>query len=428
MNQSASTQKPNAHYWDRPNPSTIWRPFLARARADGPGLKRWQLWAWWSRPRSTRERLRAILTLAVAPITTAAAAYHLIQASGGEVQHTHGVTRVAQYWTMIVHWIRYGLAPTTYYKYQLYLPERGTHAKDYVEEATRLLQLIARRIPLTEDDETFIDKRAFELWCRKNDLPTVATIADFEDGKINRHIVGSLPARSLFSKPTNLRAGMGACLWEYKLIDGVSHWSAEPDADLLADELEAHLASLSRTEARPFVLQPCLTNHSTIKNLSKGRLSTVRFMTTRAEPNHPAKPLLAVLRIPVGDSIADNFDAGGIAAPIDLVQGTCGRGVRKKAKYPLQPVAVHPDTGAELEGLKLPFWNETLALALRAHNALSSQMPVIGWDIAILPEGPILIESNHFPCGNLAQVPTGFPLGETEYAHHVVSLLRKQFL
>jgi hypothetical protein len=151
-------------------------------------------------------------------------------------------------------------------------------------------------------------------------------------------------------------------------------------------------------------------------------------MTTRAEPNHPAKPLLAVLRIPVGDSIADNFDAGGIAAPIDLVQGTCGRGVRKKAKYPLQPVAVHPDTGAELEGLKLPFWNETLALALRAHNALSSQMPVIGWDIAILPEGPILIESNHFPCGNLAQVPTGFPLGETEYAHHVVSLLRKQFL
>lgn len=428
MTQSATKSIPSRHYWDRPNPSPAWRWYLSNATVDGPGLKRWQQWIWWSRPRTTRERFAALLTIATAPLTTTAEAYRLVKESGKDVEHLHGVSRAAQYRSMLSLWLRYGLPPKAYYKYQLYLSERRTHARNYVEEATRLLQVIARRIPTTDDDTVFVDKRAFEVWCKRHSLPSVVTIADFENGQMTRHIDGALPQQSLFSKPTNLRAGMGAHLWQHRDADGISYWSAQPATDLTAAQLEEHLAALSLTEGRPFVLQPCLTNHPTIQSLSKGRLSTVRFMTTRDASTASASPLLAVLRIPVGDSIADNFDAGGIAAPVDLSRGICGKGIRKKANYPLQPVAQHPDTGSTLEGLQLPFWCETVQLALRAHNALSSHMPVIGWDIAILPDGPILIESNHFPCGNLAQMPTGTPLGETHYSRLALSALQKAFL
>lgn len=430
MNQPDSASAPSRHYWDRPNPSPPWRWLLSRAKADGTGLRRWQQWIWWSRPRTARERLTALVTLATAPLTTAIDAYRLLREAGAEVEHTHGMSCAAQYQRMLQLWFAYGVPPKAYYKYQLYLPERAAHARNYVEEATRLLQVIARRIPKAADDNVFVDKRAFEAWCRNHGLPSVFTIADFEDGQTTRHISGNLPMQSLFSKPTNLRAGMGARLWSHKRIDGASYWSgsAETETDLTADQLEAHLASLSQTEGRPFVLQPCLTNHPTIQSLSKGRLSTIRLMTIRGDPSAEARPLLAVLRIPVGDAIADNFDAGGIAVPVDLSQGICGKGVRKKAKFPLQPVSHHPDTGAALDGLGLPFWQDTVRLGLRAHNALSSHMPIVGWDIAILSDGPILIESNHFPCGNLAQMPTGTPLAETEYSRLITTYLRKAFL
>lgn len=159
MNQPDSASAPNRHYWDRPNPSPPWRWLLSRAKADGTGLRRWQQWIWWSRPRTAGERLTALVTLATAPLTTAVNAYRLLHEAGAEVEHTHGPSRAAQYQRMLQLWAAYGLPPKAYYKYQLYLPERAAHARNYVEEATRLLQVIARRIPTAEDDKVFVDKR-----------------------------------------------------------------------------------------------------------------------------------------------------------------------------------------------------------------------------------------------------------------------------
>lgn len=429
MRRSRSDKVPERHYWDRSRPTAYWRAYLARAGVDGGGLRRWQFWVWWSQPRTVRERLVAIETLLTAPLRTVKEARHLAKQSGEALHSSHGISAVNQVFDMLVLWVTAGLPPSAYYKYQLYLPERRASARNYAEEATRLLQVIARQIPPAPDDEVFTDKRAFEVWCQEMGIPCVMNLLEFSEGSVSRRAVPSLPAMDLFSKPTNLRAGIGVCLWRHEAHQGESFWrEGEGQEALDADALESRLAAISADQDRPYVLQPCLKNHPAIAALGNGGLSTVRLMTTRSSPGESAKLLLAVLRIPVGDSIADNFDAGGIAVPVDLESGECGDAVRKRGNYPLQPVSRHPDTGAQIRGALIPYWPEAVALGLRAHNLLQSHMPVIGWDIAILPAGPILVESNHFPCGNLAQMPTGIPLGATDYAECVVSKLRAAFL
>jgi glutathione synthase/RimK-type ligase-like ATP-grasp enzyme len=62
----------------------------------------------------------------------------------------------------------------------------------------------------------------------------------------------------------------------------------------------------------------------------------------------------------------------------------------------------HPDTGAQIEGRKLPLWEEVKELALTAHRLFDDRV-VIGWDIAMLDGGPILIEGNGNPDMDIIQ-------------------------
>ena len=46
-----------------------------------------------------------------------------------------------------------------------------------------------------------------------------------------------------------------------------------------------------------------------------------------------------------------------------------------------------------IEGRSLPFWEEVKSVAVRAHRAFNDRK-LIGWDIAILDSGPIVVEGN----------------------------------
>jgi hypothetical protein len=84
----------------------------------------------------------------------------------------------------------------------------------------------------------------------------------------------------------------------------------------------------------------------------------------------------------------------------------------------------HPDTGGAINGRILPFWPETLALAQRAH-AFFKQRLIAGWDIAILADGPALVEGNNSPGTDLLQRPSGMPLGTGEFGSLFGALLLK---
>ena len=75
----------------------------------------------------------------------------------------------------------------------------------------------------------------------------------------------------------------------------------------------------------------------------------------------------------------------------------------------------HPDNDVPIAGTQLPFWRDTVQLALRAH-ALLGALPVVGWDVAVLSSGPVLVEGNWNPCIKLLQVATQTPALRTELA------------
>jgi Sugar-transfer associated ATP-grasp len=166
---------------------------------------------------------------------------------------------------------------------------------------------------------------------------------------------------------------------------------------LTQDESDARFVGLSQSLERielrarnePFVIENRLYNHRDFPSSLKS-LSTVRVMTCRVRSSEII-PFAAALRWAPGDSIVDNWSAGGLAASVDLQSGLVGSSYAKEpvrrevsAKAPtsdIPPVAVVPD------------WAAILSLAKRAHSAFLG-IQSVGWDIAITANGPVIIEGN----------------------------------
>jgi hypothetical protein len=67
-----------------------------------------------------------------------------------------------------------------------------------------------------------------------------------------------------------------------------------------------------------------------------------------------------------------------------------------------------------ITGRKLSQWNEAVSVALRAHAAFPDLM-IIGWDIALLESGALLVEGNKGPGIDLMQRAQQEPLGSSRF-------------
>jgi hypothetical protein len=72
----------------------------------------------------------------------------------------------------------------------------------------------------------------------------------------------------------------------------------------------------------------------------------------------------------------------------------------------------------------LPFWRETLDLASRAHAAFSDRV-LIGWDVAILKDGPVLVEGNAGADVDIVERTHGEPLGDSRFGRLIAFHLRR---
>jgi hypothetical protein len=257
---------------------------------------------------------------------------------------------------------------------------------------------------------TLADKRRFADWCESRALPVVVTVAELEGGSLVRSRCGDdvLPRASLFSKRCVGFGGDDTATWRY---DG-GRYQGSDGRLLTSTELVSALEEQSR--ARAVLVQPLLSNHATIARLAPSALSTIRVMTIAARGEAPTF-LAGVLRMGTGRATADNFALGGIAAPIDAETGELGdaRGLDANGLPHLH--RVHPDTGVAIAGTHVPFWRESIELALHAHAVLGD-LPVVGWDVAVTPDGPVLVEGNWNPCIKLLQVATQTPVLATTLA------------
>src|SRR5690349_645688 len=237
------------------------------------------------------------------------------------------------------------------------------------------------------------DKARFAEHCATHGIPTVELIAHL-DGKPT---YVTLPDRDLFVKRATGRGGRGAERW-----NRVAPFVYEgPEGERLsADELLDRL--LRRSRHRPQIIQPRLNPHPELAGVTAGALPTTRIVTCLNEQSEP-EPVIALFRMSIGsNSTVDNMHAGGIAAQPDIASGRLSRASDLGMDAGLGWHSVHPDTGEQIEGRILPYWEEAKRLAVDAHRAFADRV-VVGWDIAILEDGPILIEGNGNPDMDIIQ-------------------------
>lgn len=136
-----------------------------------------------------------------------------------------------------------------------------------------------------------------------------------------------------------------------------------------------------------YIVQDRIIQHEKLNAINPTSVNTIRFVTI-LDRQHEAQTFAHFLRFGVGASIKDNRATGGYAININE-DGKLGR----RAIGHHDSITIHPDTGFVFEGFQMPYWDETIDLVKRVHENIPD-IRSIGWDVAITPDGPVLIEGN----------------------------------
>jgi hypothetical protein len=99
------------------------------------------------------------------------------------------------------------------------------------------------------------------------------------------------------------------------------------------------------------------------------------------------------MRFGVGNAHVDNWSSGGIAVGVDHHNGRLMEVAFDKHGNRFHN---HPDSKQAFLGFQLPYWEETVEIAMKLQMAANFYR-LIGVDVAITPDGPILIEMNANP-------------------------------
>ncbi|QGP79224.1 sugar-transfer associated ATP-grasp domain-containing protein [Sphingobium sp. CAP-1] len=172
-----------------------------------------------------------------------------------------------------------------------------------------------------------------------------------------------------------------------------------------------HLAvSLRALWRQGGVIQQRLPTHAALADLSPGALPTLRVVTCLNESGAPEACAMALRLSAGGPRPVDNFNAGNLVLAVDDA-GRCGAAWRSGGARPPSRHSRHPATGAPIEGALLPDHDAALALAIRAHDRCRAGFTVIGWDIGITAQGPVLVEGNWNPGTDIIQLVEGRGIG-----------------
>lgn len=142
-----------------------------------------------------------------------------------------------------------------------------------------------------------------------------------------------------------------------------------------------------------YVYQQVVVQHPEMSRLNPTSLNTMRIDTFRA-PGGKAEIISALLRVGGGGNYIDAVSAGGVFVGIHLDSGH----LKEKARNFFHGSRVfgtfksNPLNGIPFEGFQVPFFDKVKETVTQAAESLPTAM--IGWDVAVSPSGPVLIEAN----------------------------------
>lgn len=180
-----------------------------------------------------------------------------------------------------------------------------------------------------------------------------------------------------------------------------------------AEELAQYMSQISKAG---YLVQECLSPSPFAASSFGPMVPSVRFLVLFSA----AEPIIesAVIKIPSGEHVADNYWRGtNLIGALDPATGTIRRAVSGTG-IGLIEHQTHPATSVQLVGATLPNWLETCQMAINAASIFPG-IRTQSWDVALTPDGPVLLEFNFGGDLNLHQLAHGRGVLSESYVEHL---------
>ena len=141
-----------------------------------------------------------------------------------------------------------------------------------------------------------------------------------------------------------------------------------------------------------YLLEQCIVACDELTAFHPASLNTIRVVTI--SNGGRCEVFGALLRMGAHGSVIDNTHAGGVYAPINVKTGIIEIPAIDAHNNHYD---VHPDTGKQIKGFRIPEWKRIVATCKEASRAIPD-IHFAGWDLCINRAGQVeIIEGNHAP-------------------------------
>lgn len=150
-----------------------------------------------------------------------------------------------------------------------------------------------------------------------------------------------------------------------------------------------------------WIVQKKKLSHAVIRAINETALNTTRIYTIATVKG--IEYLGGFQAFATGGSATDSWQYGAVYVSIDPYTNSLGRfGITSLSDLREGVLFQHPDSGVDFSGYQIPFMKDSLALCRKAHSLFDHAF-IIGWDVAITDDGPVVVEANENPGINVLQ-------------------------
>lgn len=145
---------------------------------------------------------------------------------------------------------------------------------------------------------------------------------------------------------------------------------------------------------KQYLIEDTIVQHDALNKINPNAVNNIRFATLVKDGK--VYTLTRTLRLNTGsDAVISSNDI-----MVDIDQN--GKLVSDAVDEMFDVHIVHPDTKAKIKGTILPYIREAEELVKEAALKIP-EVRYVGWDVAITPSGPVIIEGNFYPSYGLTQ-------------------------
>lgn len=146
---------------------------------------------------------------------------------------------------------------------------------------------------------------------------------------------------------------------------------------------------LKKIRKAPYIGQEVVRQDARYSAVARASVNTVRCITWPGS-NGAYRVLGATWRMGNGSAVVDNASSGGMFCGIDPETGVILGPARDLSGGVFE---THPASGFAFAGSQVPDVQSLFEAAKAAHRVLGTPIS-IGWDLAMTPEGPTIVEGN----------------------------------